>query len=74
MDKLLDILRTTCPGVDFEKETALVDNGIIDSLDMVTIVSEIVGTFGVNLGVEDLQPENFNSAAAIMALIEKRSA
>lgn len=73
MDKLLNILSTTCPGVDFTKEQALVDDGLIDSLDMVTIVSEIVGTFGINLGVEDIIPENFNSAAAIMALIEKRS-
>jgi len=73
MDKLLTILHTTCPGVDFENETALVDKELIDSLDVVTIVSEIMGTFGVELSVEDIIPENFNSAQAMMALIEERS-
>jgi len=72
MDKLLTILNTTCPGIDFENETALVDNELIDSLDVVTIVTEIMGTFGVELSVEDIIPENFNSAQAMMALIEER--
>jgi len=73
MDELLAILRTTCPGVDFENETALIEKELIDSLDVVTIVSEIMGTFGVELSVEDIIPENFNSAQAMMALIEERS-
>ena len=73
MDKLLQILSTTCPGIDFENETALVDNDLIDSLDVVTIVSEIMGVFNVELNVEDIIPENFNSAQAMMALIEERS-
>ena len=73
MDKLLTILHTTCPGIDFENETALVDKELIDSLDIVTIVTEIMGTFNVELNVEDITPENFNSAQAMMALIEERS-
>ena len=73
MEKLLTILRETCPGVDFENETALVDKELIDSLDIVTIVSEIMGTFNLELNVEDITPENFNSAKAMMALIEERS-
>lgn len=72
MDKLLAILRATCPGIDFENETDLVDKELIDSLDIVTIVSEIMGTFGIELNVEDITPENFNSAQAMMALIEQR--
>jgi len=73
MEKLLEILRTTCPGIDFESEAALVDKELIDSLDIVTIVSEIMGTFNVELSVEDITPDNFNSAQAMMALIEQRS-
>ena len=73
MDKLLTILRTCCPGIDFENENALVDKELIDSLDIVTIVSEIMGTFDVELNVEDITPENFNSAGAMMALITERS-
>ena len=72
MDKLITILRETCPGIDFETEIALVDKELIDSLDIVTIVSEIMGTFNVELNVEDITPDNFNSAQAMMALIESR--
>ena len=71
MDELLGILNEIKPGVDFEKETALVDDGILDSLAIIRLVSEIDDEFDVEIGVTDLVPENFNSAKAIMALIEK---
>ncbi|MCL2362707.1 MAG: phosphopantetheine-binding protein [Defluviitaleaceae bacterium] len=70
--ELLEILHTSCPGVEFENETALIDNEILDSMDVVTIVSEIAGTFNVEIGVEDLVPENFNSIEAMMNLIQRR--
>lgn len=72
MEQLLRILNETCPGVDFAKETALIDDGILESLDIVTIVGEIMDEFGVELDVDDLLPENFNSAQAIMDLIDSR--
>lgn len=72
MNELLNILSEVCPGVDFEKETALIDDGILESLDIVTIVGEIMSEFDVELTVDDLLPENFNSARAIMDLIERR--
>lgn len=72
MEQLLKILNETCPGIDFEKETALIDDGILESLDIVTIVGEIMDEFGVELNVDDLLPENFNSAQAIMDLIDSR--
>ena len=72
MDELMKILTETCPGIDFEHETALIDDGILESLDIVTIVSEIMDTFGVELNVDDLLPENFNSVGAIWDLIESR--
>lgn len=71
MDELLEILNEIKPGVDFEKETALVDDGILDSLAIIRLVGEIDDEFDVEIGVTDLVPENFNSAKAIMALIEK---
>ena len=72
MDELMKILTETCPGIDFEHETALSDDGILESLDIVTIVSEIMDVFGVELNVDDLLPENFNSVQAIWELIESR--
>ena len=70
--KLLQILTETCPGVDFTKETALVDDGFLESLDLVTIVSEIMATFDIELNVDDLLPENFNAVPAMLRLIQSR--
>jgi acyl carrier protein len=72
METLLKILCEACPGVDFKNEKALVDDEILDSMDIVTIVSEIISEFQIELNVEDLIPENFNSVEAIMKLIEQR--
>lgn len=69
-EQLLEILKETCPGVDFETETALIDDGLLESLDIVTIVAEIMDAFDVELNVEDLVPENFNSVDAMLALIQ----
>lgn len=72
MEQLLKILNEICPGIDFEAETALIDDGILESLDIVTIVAEIMDVFGVELNVDDLIPENFNSVQAMMKLIDGR--
>jgi len=69
-ERLLEILTETCPGVDFEGETALIDDGLLESLDIVTIVAEIMDEFDVELSVEDLIPENFNSVDAMLQLIQ----
>ncbi len=71
MDELLDILSELHPDVDFEEEDALVDDGIIDSFDIVTIVSEIQDRMDVTIGAKDILPENFNSAEALYDLIER---
>ena len=71
-DKLLQILEEDCPGVDFAEETALVDDGVIESLDMVTIVADIMDAFGITVTVDDLLPENFNTVDAMLDLIERK--
>ena len=70
-EKLLEILTELCPGVDFEHETALIDDGLVDSLDIVSIVTELMDAFDVEINVDDLQPENFNSVDAMVDLIER---
>lgn len=70
-EQLLQILQEVRPDVDFQKETALIDDGIFDSFDIVTTVGEINNTFDVEISVDDLSPENFNSADAMLELIQK---
>lgn len=69
MEKLLEILSDLHPEVDFTVNKELIDDGILDSLDIVTIVTEIDSEFGVTIPAEEIIPENFNSAKALMALI-----
>ncbi len=69
MEKLLKILNDLHPDVDFENNDSLIDDGILDSLDIVTIVTEIYGEFDVTIPAEEIVPENFNSAKALMDLI-----
>ncbi len=71
MEKLIEILTDLHPDVDFATEDGLVDNGILDSLDIVTLITEINDKFDVSIPAEEIIPENFNSATALMALIEK---
>ena len=70
-EQILDILKEICPGIDFESETALIDDGLVESLDIVSIVTELMDTFDVEISVEDLQPENFNTVDAMVELIER---
>jgi len=71
MDKLMGILRALNPDIDFEAEAALIDGGLLDSFDIVTLVAEIDDAFGVEIPAQELIPENLNSAGAIWALIRR---
>lgn len=71
MDKLMRILSELTPDIDFETEDALIDGGMLDSFDIVTLVAEIDDAFGIEIPAEALIPENFNSAKAIFALIQQ---
>ena len=71
MEKLLTILTDLHPDVDFDTVDTLIDDGILDSFDIVTIVAEIDAEFDVQIPAEELVPENFNSAAALYALVQR---
>lgn len=71
MNELLEILRGLHPEVDFETCERLIDDKILDSFDIISIISEINEEFDVTISAEYIVPENFNSAKALYALIEK---
>ncbi len=70
MEDLKEILRDLRPDVDFERETALIDDGVLGSFDITALVNEIMDVFGVNISMADLEPENFNSAQAMWEYIQ----
>ena len=71
MEQLLDILRSIRSDIDFEKEERLIDDGILDSFDIVSIVAELCDAYDISITADEMEPENFNSAAAILALVER---
>ena len=71
MSDLLEILEDLHPEVDFEQETGLIDKKILDSFDIITIISEIADQFDVTIPAIEIIPENFNSAKALWALVER---
>lgn len=71
MEELLKLLKGIRPDVDFENETELIDEGILDSMDVVSIISEIDDVFGVQIRITELDPDNFNSVEAIWSLVNK---
>lgn len=74
MEKLLTILKNIRPDVDFENETSLIDDGVLDSFDVVSIISELDDEFGVQVKINELDPENFNSVESIWNLVQKLQA
>ncbi len=70
MEKLMELLRELRPDVDFENETALIDDGILGSFDITALVNELMDEFDVELDLADLEPENFNSAQAIWDYVQ----
>lgn len=71
MDELLEILNDIQPGVDFENETHLIDNHLLDSLSIISLVAELEDTFDITIPAVEIVPDNFNSAGAMMEMIER---
>lgn len=72
-ERVMALLVENYPDIDFECSDELVDDGILDSLTIVGIISDLSMEFGVVIPYEDIVPENFNSVDAMAALIQKYS-
>ena len=71
MEELMEILGELRPDVDFENETALITDGVLDSFDIVALVAELNEAFDIEIKPNNLVPDNFNSVKALMSLIEQ---
>ena len=73
MEKIIEILSDIRPDVDFAGNDKLIDDGILDSFDVVSIVAELSDAFDIDIVVDDIVPENFNSVQAISKMIDRLS-
>ena len=71
MEELMRILGELHPDVDFNTADDLIGDGVLDSLDIVTLITEINSAYDVSIPAEEILPENFRSAKAIYDLITR---
>ena len=71
MSVLLEILQEMHDDIDFASHVTLIDDNVIDSFDIITLIAEIDDRIGVTIPAEEIVPENFNSYAALNALVER---
>ena len=71
METILNILTDLHPDVDFSSAEGLIEDAILDSMDIVTIINEIYTEYDVRVPAEMIVPENFNSASAIFEMVQK---
>lgn len=71
MEQLLEILKDIQPDVDYENCITLIDDELLDSFAILSIVSELEDAFDVEITPVDIIPENFNSAQALWEMVQR---
>ncbi len=71
MEELREILTALKPEIDFDQEKELIDGGLLESFDVISLIAEIEDRFGVEIPAEEIVPENFNTAEGIWNLIRQ---
>ena len=71
MEELMELLAALKPEIDFTSEKELIDGGLLESFDVITLIAEIEDRFGVEIPAEEIIPENFNSAEGMWRLLER---
>ncbi|HCE73268.1 acyl carrier protein [Porcincola intestinalis] len=70
-DRILNILKSMDDSVDYVSETKLIDDKVIDSLTLTALISELESEFNIEIDMDDIVPENFNSVDAMTELVER---
>lgn len=73
-EKVLEILANLRPEFDFTEDVDFIEQGMLDSFDVVTLVSDLDSTFGISIDGVDIVPENFSSVDSIINLLKKNGA
>lgn len=73
-EKVLEILANIRPEFDFTEDVNFIEEGMLDSFDVVTLVSDLDSTFGISIDGVDIVPENFSSVDSIINLLKKNGA
>ena len=71
MEKVIEILESVKPGIDYSKENKLIDDVILESFDIITIIAKLSDEFDIEFTVNEVIPENFNSAEALYNIVCK---
>lgn len=69
--RLEKILSGLHPELEISTDTRLIDDAILDSLDVVSLVTDINDAYKINIGAEDITRDNLNTLGSISALIER---
>ncbi len=73
-DRILEILEGIRDDVDFENEDALVSDNILESFDIIRLISSLNETFDIEISAKEITAVNFDSLDALTALVEKNVA
>ena len=71
MNELLEILNEIDDTIDYETETGLIDDHLLDSFAIISLVSELEDAFDISIDAAEMTPENFNSAANLWKMVER---
>ena len=71
MEELLEVLKRAVPNGEWEAEGDLVDDGIIDSIDIISAIAEITDEYDIKIPSDEMKNANFNSLEAIYNLVQR---
>lgn len=73
MEELIKIIKVYVPDIENNKEQSLIEEGLIDSIELLEIIEEISEKFKIDIGGADLDPDNFQSVQEIWEFIKRKS-
>ena len=73
-EKVIEIIKANRPDLDIDDSVEFVTDGLLDSFDIVTLVSEFDKAFGISIDGADINPTNFNTLDAIVEMLKKNGA